>query len=86
MRYSYFLYIRESYQQLRGLSLLVIGRHTYTERSLLSYYCSDVYDTTEDILTSVKNSFYEELELTFSKFPEHHMKLLLGDFTAKVDR
>jgi hypothetical protein len=23
-----FLYIRESHQQLRGLSLLVIGRHT----------------------------------------------------------
>jgi hypothetical protein len=35
-----FLYIRESYQQLRGLSLLVIGCHN-TERSLVSYYCSE---------------------------------------------
>jgi hypothetical protein len=34
-----FLYIRESYQQLRGLSLLVVGCHT--ERSLVSYYCSE---------------------------------------------
>jgi hypothetical protein len=25
---SFFLYIRESYQQLRGLSLLVVGCHT----------------------------------------------------------
>jgi hypothetical protein len=29
-----FLYIRESYQQLRGLGLLVIG-------SLVSYHCSE---------------------------------------------
>jgi hypothetical protein len=31
-----FLYIKESYQQLRGLSLLVIGCHN-TVRSLVSY-------------------------------------------------
>jgi hypothetical protein len=34
------LCIRESYQQLRGLSLLVI-RCRNTKRSLESYYCSE---------------------------------------------
>jgi hypothetical protein len=34
----------------------------------------------------VKNSFYEELERVFDKFPKYHMKILLGDFNAKVGR
>jgi hypothetical protein len=34
----------------------------------------------------VKDSFYEELELVFDKFPKYHMKILLGDFNAKVGR
>jgi hypothetical protein len=34
----------------------------------------------------VKDSFYEELERTFHKFPKYHMKILLGNFSAKVDR
>jgi endonuclease/exonuclease/phosphatase family metal-dependent hydrolase len=32
----------------------------------------------------VKDSFYEELERVFDKFPKYHMKILLGDFSAKV--
>jgi hypothetical protein len=32
----------------------------------------------------VKDSFYEELELAFDKFPKCHMQILLGDFKAKV--
>jgi hypothetical protein len=32
----------------------------------------------------VKDSFYEELERVFDKFPKYHMKILLGDFNAKV--
>jgi hypothetical protein len=32
----------------------------------------------------MKDSFYEELECVFGKFPKYHMKILLGDFTAKV--
>jgi hypothetical protein len=38
-RVQVFLYIRESNQQLRGLSLLVTGCHT--ERSLVSYHSSE---------------------------------------------
>jgi hypothetical protein len=34
----------------------------------------------------VKDSFYKELERGFDKFPKYHMKVLLGDFNAKVGR
>jgi hypothetical protein len=34
----------------------------------------------------VKDSFYEELERVFDKFPKYAMKILLGDFNAKVGR
>jgi hypothetical protein len=33
----------------------------------------------------MKGSFFEELEL-FDKFPKYHMKILLGEFNAKVGR
>ena len=33
-----------------------------------------------------KDSFYEELEQVFDHFPKYHMKILLGDFNAKVGR
>jgi hypothetical protein len=33
-----------------------------------------------------KDSFYEELEHVFDHFPRHHMKILLGEFNAKVGR
>jgi exonuclease III len=41
---------------------------------------------TEDKTNDVKNRFYEELECVFDKFPKYHMKILLGDFNAKVGR
>jgi endonuclease/exonuclease/phosphatase family metal-dependent hydrolase len=34
----------------------------------------------------VKDSFNEEVERVFDKFPKYHMKILLGDFNAKVGR
>jgi len=33
-----------------------------------------------------QDSFYEELEQVLDHFPEYHMKMLLGDFNAKVGR
>jgi hypothetical protein len=36
--------------------------------------------------TDCVESFYEELECVFDKFPKYHMKILLGDFSAKVGR
>jgi hypothetical protein len=46
----------------------------------------NVHATTEDKIDDVKGSFYEELECVFDKFPKYHMKILLGDFNAKVGR
>jgi hypothetical protein len=34
----------------------------------------------------MKDGFYEELERVFDKFPNYHIKILLGDFNAKVGR
>jgi len=34
----------------------------------------------------LKDSFYEELEEVFDHFPKYHMKILLGDFNAKIGR
>jgi hypothetical protein len=34
----------------------------------------------------VKDSFYEELERVFDKFPKYHVKILLGYFSAKVGK
>jgi hypothetical protein len=41
---------------------------------------------TEDETDDIKDSFFEELEHVFDKFPKYHMKVLLGDFSAKVCR
>jgi hypothetical protein len=71
------LCIRESYQQLRGLSL-VIGRWCHV-------IVLNIHAPTEN-KTDVKDSFYEEVECVFDKFPKYHMKILLGDFNAKVGR
>jgi endonuclease/exonuclease/phosphatase family metal-dependent hydrolase len=34
----------------------------------------------------VKDSFYDKLGHVFDKFPKYHIKILLGDFNAKVGR
>jgi hypothetical protein len=46
----------------------------------------DLHAPTEDKTDYVKDSFYEELERVFDKFPKYHMKIVLGDFSAKGDR
>jgi hypothetical protein len=46
----------------------------------------NVHAPTEDKTGNVKDSSYEEVERVFDKFPKYHMKILLGDFKAKVDR
>jgi hypothetical protein len=63
---------RMSYIILRGrwYHIIVLNFHAPTE------------DKTDDMT----DSFYEELECVFDKFPKYHMKILLGDFNAKVGR
>jgi hypothetical protein len=62
---------RVSYIMLRGRWCLSIVLNVHAPTG----------DTTDD----VKDSFYEELDRVFDKFPKYHMKILLGDFNAKVD-
>jgi hypothetical protein len=46
----------------------------------------NVHAPTEDKIDDVKDSFCEELECIFDQFPKYHMKIVLGDFNAKVGR
>jgi exonuclease III len=46
----------------------------------------NVHAPTEDKIDDLKDRFYEELEHVFDKFPKYPMKILLGDFNAKVGR
>jgi hypothetical protein len=36
----------------------------------------------EDKIDDVKDSFYDERERVFDKFPKYHMKILLEDFNS----
>jgi hypothetical protein len=45
-----------------------------------------VHAPSEDKSDDSKDSFYEELEQVFDNFPRYHMKIILGDFNAKVGR
>jgi hypothetical protein len=40
----------------------------------------------EENSDDLKDSFHEELKQVFYHFPKYHMKILLGDFNAKVGR
>jgi hypothetical protein len=46
----------------------------------------NVHAPTEDKIDDVKDRFYEEMECILHKFPKYHMKMLLQDFNAKVDK
>jgi hypothetical protein len=45
-----------------------------------------IHASSEDKNYDVKDSSYEELKTVFHKFPKYNMKILLGDFNAKVGR
>jgi hypothetical protein len=45
-----------------------------------------VHAPTEDKHDNTKDGFYKELECVFDQFPRYNMKILLGDFNAKVRR
>jgi hypothetical protein len=46
----------------------------------------NVHAPTDDKDDDIKDSFYEELKHVFDQFPSYHMKILLGDYNAKVGR
>jgi hypothetical protein len=43
-----------------------------------------VHAPSEDKSDDSKDSFYEEMEQVYEHFPMYHIKILLGDFNAKV--
>jgi hypothetical protein len=45
-----------------------------------------VHAPCEDKGDDVKDSFCEELGRVFDRFPRYDVKILLGDFNAKVDK
>jgi hypothetical protein len=45
-----------------------------------------VHAPVEDKDDVINDSYYEELEQVFYRFPRYHTKILLGDFNAKVGR
>jgi hypothetical protein len=46
----------------------------------------NVHAPTEDKIDDIKHRFYQELEQVFDKFPRYDMKIVLGDFNAKIGR
>jgi hypothetical protein len=46
----------------------------------------NVHAPTDDKIDDLKDSFYDELEWVFDKLLKYHMKILLGDISAKVGR
>jgi hypothetical protein len=57
----------------------------------MSYRWCNVIDVNlhapcEDTSDDKKDSFYEEVGRVFDQFPRYNMKILLGDFNAKVGR
>jgi len=46
----------------------------------------NVHAPSEEKSNEAKDIFYEELEQVFDYFPKYHMKMLLGEFNAKVGR
>jgi endonuclease/exonuclease/phosphatase family metal-dependent hydrolase len=46
----------------------------------------NVHAPCEDTSDDIKDRFYEELGRVFDQFPRYDMKILLGDFNAKVSR
>jgi hypothetical protein len=52
----------------------------------MTCHCSECSGPIEDKIEDVKDSLYEELERVFDSIPKYHIKILLGDFNAKVGR
>ena len=57
---------------------------------LRSHWCSNIFlyvhAPSEEKRDDSKASFYGELEQVYNHFLKYHMKILLGDFNAKVGR
>lgn len=81
-----FLYIRRNISAVKKVGFV---SDTMSYIILRGRWCDiilNAHASTEDTPDKTKESFYEELEHVFNKFPTYHMKILLGDFNAKACR
>jgi len=46
----------------------------------------NVHAPSEEKSDDSKDSFYDELEQVFDHFPKFHIKIILGNFNAKVEK
>ncbi|KAJ4445688.1 hypothetical protein ANN_12373 [Periplaneta americana] len=86
--------VQETTAEACGVGLRTVQRILLVKERGLSYlvlkgrWCDIVvinaHAPTEEKDDHIKDSFYEELEHTFDHLPRYHMKVLLGDFNAKV--
>jgi hypothetical protein len=84
IRYRFFGYIRESVRSVEFVSnrmLYIILRGCWCDIIFLN-----IRAATDDKIDDVKDSFYEELKCVFDKYSKYYMKILLGDFSAKVGK
>jgi hypothetical protein len=61
-----------------GLSHIILRGRWCTNTVL------NVHAQTEDEIDDIKDRFYEELEQVFDKFLKYHIKIVLGDFNARI--
>jgi hypothetical protein len=59
----------------------IILRGRWCDITVLNFHAP-----TEDKIDTLKEGFYDELELVFDKFPKYHMRIPLEDFNAKVGK
>jgi hypothetical protein len=85
-RYRYFIHKRI----VSGVKRVEFVSNRMSYIILRGRWCNiivlNVHAPTEDKIDDIKDRFYEELEQVFDKFPKYHVKILLGDFNAKVGR
>jgi hypothetical protein len=73
-----------------GKRVEFVGNHRMSYIVLRGRWCNIIllneHAPTKEKSDNSKASFYEELERVFKHFPNHHIKILRGDFNAKVGR
>src|ERR1700710_3001972 len=73
----------------RVISLKLVNERVCTLRVKgsvfnLSFICA--YAPTEDKDETIKDQFYDQLELIYDELPKADIKILLGDLNAKIGR
>ena len=66
--------------------MLAIVCHIFLRGRWFNIVDLNVHALSEENSDDSTDSFYEELQQVFDHFPKYHMKILLGDFNAKLGR